>query len=143
MKTLAAVVPEQAGEWCGSDHPAHDPRDAQRGAAYLCNVWGYCIYRSYSVGAMATTSRTVSMPSSARKNGQHEASLPIAEPSHCFERDGALERRVSGGPGGTAQCLAVRWRNCSRRRNGQQRTPHPPCDVGLAPDTATRDHERR
>jgi hypothetical protein len=50
MKTLAAVVPEQAGEWCGSDHPGHDPRDAQRGAAYLCNAWGYCIYRCYLGG---------------------------------------------------------------------------------------------
>ena len=41
------------------------------------------------------------------------------------------------------QYLAVRWRNCSRRRNGQQRIPHLPCDVGPAPDTATRSHERR
>jgi hypothetical protein len=50
MKTLAAVVPEQAGKWCGSDHPGHDPRDAQRGAAYLCNPWGYCIYGCYLGG---------------------------------------------------------------------------------------------
>lgn len=50
-----------------------------------------------------------------------------------------------GVPAALACCqyLAVRWRNCSRRRTGQQRTPNLPCDVGLAPDTATRDHERR
>ena len=41
------------------------------------------------------------------------------------------------------QCLAVRWRSCPRRQTGQQRTPNLPCDVGPAPDTATRDHERR
>ena len=50
-----------------------------------------------------------------------------------------------GVPAALACCqyLAVRWRNCSRRRTGPQRTPNLPCDVGPAPDTATRDHERR
>ena len=50
-----------------------------------------------------------------------------------------------GVPAALACCqyLAVRWRNCSRRRTGRQRTPNLPCDVGPAPDTATRDHERR
>ena len=50
-----------------------------------------------------------------------------------------------GVPAALACCqyLAVRWRNSTRRRTGQQRTPNLPCDVGLAPDTATREHERR
>jgi hypothetical protein len=50
-----------------------------------------------------------------------------------------------GVPAALACCqyLAVRWRNCSRRRTGPQRTPNLPCDVGPAPETATRDHERR
>jgi hypothetical protein len=50
-----------------------------------------------------------------------------------------------GVPAALACCqyLAVRWRSCPRRQNGQQRTPNLPCDVGPAPDTATRDHERR
>jgi hypothetical protein len=50
-----------------------------------------------------------------------------------------------GVPAALACCqyLAVRWRSCSRRQNGQQRTPNLPCDVGPAPDAATRDHERR
>jgi len=50
-----------------------------------------------------------------------------------------------GVPAALACCqyLAVRWRSSSRRQNGQQRTPNLTCDVGPAPDTATRDHERR
>ena len=50
-----------------------------------------------------------------------------------------------GVPAALACCqyLAVRRRNCSRRRTGRKRTPNLPCDVGPAPDTATRDHERR
>jgi hypothetical protein len=44
----AAMVPGQTAAWCGYDHPAHDPRDAQRGAAYVCNAWGYCIYGGFA-----------------------------------------------------------------------------------------------
>ena len=69
------------------------------------------------------------------------ASLPLAR----LVTTADLALTQMGVPAALACCqyLAVRWRNCSRRRAGQQRTPNLPCDVGPAPDTAARDHERR
>jgi hypothetical protein len=74
------------------------------------------------------------------------ANLPLARLSGralVTTADFALTQM--GVPAALACCqyLTGRWRNCSRRRTGQQRTPNRPCDVGPAPDTATRDCERR
>ena len=98
------------------------------------------------MAASIETARVVS----ALKGTLRRAGLAASRPFVCLSgralvTTADLALTQMGVPAALACCqyLAVRWRNCSRRRTGQQGTPNLPCDVGPAPDTATRDHERR
>jgi hypothetical protein len=99
MKAMAAVmVSGQAAAGCGSDHPAHDAHDAQGGAAYICNAWGYCIYRAFDSARRST-------PSTHTRRQRDDGG----------EGGGAVAMLVPG-PAAVARASATAVRDRERRR---------------------------